>query len=88
MGFVIGWVGVALGLFVAPPQLYRILKTKSIAGISPYTYIFLCLALICYLYYAVSIQNAIFITTHSIGLVVNSAILFLLFKYRRGRRNG
>lgn len=83
MGYWIGWVGVAFGLFVAPPQLIKILRTKKVIGISRLTYVFLCLALGCYLCYAVSIQNIIFITTHAVGLIANSAILFLLVKYKK-----
>ena len=85
LGYVVGWLGVFCGLLVAPPQLLKIIKHKRIDGISLYTYIFLCLALTCYLIYALSIRDAIFITAQSINLATNGTILVLLIK---GRNNG
>jgi len=82
---VIGWVGVALGLLVAPMQLWKILRTKQINGISKATYTFLCLALVCYLVHAINIKDAVFITAQAINITINFAILILLF---RGSLNG
>ena len=77
-GYLVGWVGVAFGLFVAPPQLIKIITTGVTSGISNITYIFLCLALVCYLFHAIHIHSKVFITAQSINLVVNCAILFYL----------
>lgn len=71
----IGWLGVVLGLCVAPPQLYKIIKTGKKEAISRVTYTFLCLALLCYLIYAVYIGDLVFITAQSVNLIVNSVIL-------------
>ena len=76
----IGWAGVAFGLLVAPPQLYKILRTKQTNGISLVTYTFLCLALVCYLVHAVFIKDAVFITAQAVNIVVNFTILVLLFR--------
>jgi len=76
----IGWLGVGFGLLVAPPQLWKILKTGKTEGISLCTYAFLTLALICYLIHAICIKDAVFITAQSINLVTNSIILYLLVK--------
>jgi len=76
----IGWLGVAFGLLVAPPQLWKILKTGKTEGISLPTYIFLTLALICYLIHAICIKDAVFITAQSVNLVTNSIILYLLMR--------
>ncbi len=76
----IGWIGVAFGLLVAPPQLYKILKHKKTQGISLLTYIALVLALLCYLIHAIIIKDAVFITAQSVNLVTNSIILYLLVK--------
>jgi len=76
----IGWLGVACGLLVAPPQLIKIFRSQKIDGISLYTYIFLCCALACYLIYAISIRDAVFITAQSVNLTVNSVILIMLLK--------
>ena len=83
LGYWIGWMGVAFGLLVAPPQLYKILKTRKIDGISLVTYVFLCLALLCYLIHAIYIESPVFITAQSINLVTNSAILVMLIKRKR-----
>ena len=77
---IIGWTGVACGLLVAPPQLYKIIKTGRTKDISLVTYSFLCVALACYLFHAIYIGDAIFITAQSVNLVVNSIILYKLIK--------
>jgi len=79
----IGWLGVAFGLLVAPPQLWKILKTGNTEAISLVTYAFLCLALICYLLYAISINDPVFITAQSINTTVNVAILIQLIRRKR-----
>ena len=83
IGYWIGWVGVACGLLVAPPQLYKIWKTGRTKDISLMTYTFLCLALACYLTYAIYIRDAVFITAQSVNLTANSLILFLMVRDRR-----
>ena len=76
----IGWIGVALGLLVAPPQLWKILKTKGTKGISLWTYTFLVGALVFYLIHAILIKDAVFIVAQSVNLVTNSVILCLLVR--------
>ena len=78
----IGWLGVAFGLLVGPPQLYRIIKTGQSKDVSIWTYRFLVPALICYLIYAVSINDPVFITAQSINISVNGAILTLMEIHR------
>ena len=78
VGDMVGWIGVALGLFVAPPQLIKILRHKNTDGISLMTYIFLCMALVCYLLHAIHIHDAVFITAQSVNLTTNTAILLKL----------
>ena len=83
-GFWIGWMGVAFGLLVAPAQLYKILKSGGVGvkDISIWTYIFLVLAMVCYLIHAIIIKDAVFIVAQSVGLMVNSIILYLLIRRR------
>ena len=76
----IGWMGVAFGLLVAPPQLYKILKSGGVKDISIWTYTFLVIAMVCYLIHAIIIKDAVFIVAQSVGLVVNSIILYLLIR--------
>lgn len=77
-GYLVGWMGVAFGLLVAPPQLIKILMTGEVAGISVWTYSFLVLALICYLLHAIYIKSKVFIVAQSVNLITNSVILAYL----------
>ena len=79
---IIGWLGVAFGLLVAPPQLYKILKKRNTNGISLLTYIFLCLALVAYLIHAINIQDPVFIVAQSVNITVNFVILILLLRHK------
>tara|TARA_Y100000310_G_scaffold329415_1_gene399219 strand:+ start:231 stop:488 length:258 start_codon:yes stop_codon:yes gene_type:complete len=82
---IVGWIGVALGLFVAPPQLIKIIKGGGTRGISLLTYSFLVLAIGCYLVHAIHIADPVFITAQSLNITVNAVILILLIK---GRNHG
>jgi len=79
----IGWLGVAFGLLVAPPQLYKIIKHKRTKNISIMTYGFLILTMTCYLLHAIYITDWPFITSNSINLSVNGTIFILLIIDRR-----
>ena len=81
-GYMIGYLGIAFGLFVGPAQLRKLRKTKSGKDISISTYLFLCCALACYLVHAIYIQSIVFTIAQSINLVVNSVILVLLLRGR------
>ena len=83
LGDLVGWCGVAFGLFVAPPQLIKIIKTRKIDGISTQTYSALVVALVCYLLHAIYIQSPVFICAQSINLVTNSVILVFLLRRRK-----
>jgi len=83
MGEIIGWIGFGCGAFVAPAQLYRIIKTKEVKGISLTTYIFLVCAMTCYLLHAISINSPVFVTAQSVNLLTNLVILVLLIRRRR-----
>ena len=80
IGYIIGFVGIALGLGVAPPQLIKIKRTGRTKDISLATYAFLVGALVCYLLHAIYIHSLVFILAQSISLIVNSIILGLLLK--------
>ena len=77
-----GWIGLVLGLLVAPPQLVKILKTKRVSDISFITYGALCLALVFYLWHAIIINDLIFIVAQALNLTTNTVILILMVKYR------
>ena len=77
---IVGWLGVVFGLLVAPPQLIKILRTGKTADISIWTYTFLVCCMTCYLIYAISIKDAVFITAQAVNLTVNGIILWHLVK--------
>jgi len=83
LGYLVGWIGIAFGLLVAPPQLIKILKTKSSNDISFLTYLALCLALVCYLLHAIYIHSVVFITAQAVNLTTNLAIFIVLLRHRR-----
>ena len=71
----IGWLGIVFGLFVGPSQLLKIITTGETLGISVWTYVFLVLAMSCYLVEAIRIKSKVFMTAQSINLVINSIVL-------------
>ena len=73
-----GITGIIFGLFVAPPQLLRIVMTGQTEAISAVTYTFLLLAMTCYLLHAIHIKAKVFITANIINIGVNFAILMYL----------
>ena len=74
----VGWLGVLLGLAVAPPQLFRIIMTGQTEAISVVTYTFLILTMVCYLLHAIHIKAKVFITANIINIGVNFIILMYL----------
>jgi uncharacterized protein with PQ loop repeat len=87
LGYIVGYMGILFGLGVAPAQLVKIIKTGKSADISLVTYVFLCLALFCYLLHAIYIKSPVFITAQAINLVVNGIILIYLFRHRRNNES-
>jgi len=84
IGYLVGWLGVAFGLMVAPFQLYKIIKSQRVDGISLHTYIFLCCALVCYLLHAIYIKSIVFTVAQSLNLITNGTILIYLLRRRWG----
>ena len=85
-GFLIGWVGLGFGIAVAPPQLMKIKRTGRVDGISFHTYLFLVLALSCYLAHALYINSIVFTVAQASNLVINSIILNILWRHRNGHK--
>ena len=82
IGYLIGFLGIALGLCVAPPQLLKIIKTGKTGDISLMTYIFLILAISCYLWHAIYIESVVFQIAQTVNLTTNTIVLCLLIKGR------
>lgn len=81
-----GWVALSFGLGVAPPQLYRMIKTGKSNDVSLTTYVFLFIMMTGYLIHAISISAPVFIVAQIWGMLVNGAILTILI--RRKQRYG
>lgn len=86
----IGWLGVAFGLLVAPPQLYKIIRYKRTKNISRLTYGFLILTMMCYFAHAVYICDWPFMVSNGLNLAVNGAIFgYLIYdgkKIKEGKK--
>ena len=80
IGYLAGWVGFSFGLFVAPPQLWRMIKTKKSRDVSLTTYVFLFIMMSGYLIHAIYIGAPVFIAAQIWGLLINGAILTILLR--------
>ncbi len=78
---IIGWLGVGLGASVSVPQLIKSIRARSTKGLSKHTYQLLLGAIACYLVRAIAMNDAIFIVSNLLGLVITAAILHLFKKY-------
>lgn len=85
IGYIVGWIGVGLGLCVPIPQLINILTHKRIDGVSLMTYVFLVGCLVCYLGHAIYISAEVFIFAQAFNLCSNGTILVLLIR-NKGKR--
>ena len=81
IGYIIGWVGFGFGILVPIPQLYSLIKFGH-TRVSMLTYLFLTIALACYLWHAIYIKSVVFTVVQSVNLTTNAAVLFLLLKRR------
>ncbi len=72
-------VALTISLFINIPQLYKIVKSKDVRGISVYT---VCLRIACngcYILYAALIQEWILVVVGSQN-IISEACLLILFK--------
>lgn len=79
----LGWLGVLL-LFLAPiPQFFRLLRHKVVGNVSFGTYWLVVGGVIGQLTHAITIGDPLFITSNSLSLVLNSSVLFLMWKHKK-----
>ena len=78
---IIGFIGLGFSLLVAPPQIIKLLKTKSSKGVSKLTYSFLVITILCYFIHAIGIGDLVFMLSNGINLLVNSFALILIFRF-------
>ena len=79
---IIGFVGVFIGMMVNVPQIIKSYRLKSVEGVSPWVYILLFVALVCYLTRAVAIGEPVFIISNVLGLTTTLLMLIAFWKYR------
>jgi len=79
----IGFIGLFFSIFVAPPQLIKIVKSRKTGGVSILTYLLLCFVMICYFIHALAIKDVIFAISNGLNFIVNFTILICLFKYKK-----
>jgi len=79
---IIGTIGLIISLFIAPAQIMKTLKTKSVEGISVATYYLLLVTCSCYLIRAIAIREPIFIISNFVGVTLTAYMLILIYKYR------
>ncbi len=80
---IVGSIGLILSFLVAPPQLIKIMRTKNVKGISKWTYIILCMVMLCYLIRSIAIVEWIFILSNGINILFNIWVLILIVKYEK-----
>jgi len=82
---VIGFIGLAFGLFVNIPQAVLIYKNKDSRNVSLTTYVLLLVCVICYFIHAVAIRDAVFITSNGLAVFVTTTVIILIRRYRYGK---
>lgn len=77
----VGWTGFAIGCLVNIPQIVVICRRRSGADVSALTYAMLVAMCTCYLVRAIAIREALFITSHSFGILTCGTVLALKHYY-------
>ena len=79
------WIGFLGMIFIDLcyiPQIWKAYKTKSVNDISIPFWISLIFGLSLYFIYAILINNPVYMISNSTGLIFNTIMLILLYKYR------
>jgi len=79
----IGWLGFCFGVFISIPQIIKIIKTKSIDGISRTTYVLLLCTCVCYTVRSLVIKEYIFIASNIFQIIITLIVLYLMKKYEK-----
>lgn len=79
---IIGYIGFFFGVLVSVPQVIKSYRAKSTKGVSSLTYIFLLIAVCCYLVRAIAIKEWVFIFSNSFQIVITLTMLDLMQRYK------
>tara|TARA_Y100000389_G_C17377456_1_gene472438 strand:+ start:345 stop:614 length:270 start_codon:yes stop_codon:yes gene_type:complete len=74
-------VALAISLFINIPQLYKIVKSHDVAGISVYTVCLRIACNACYILYAVLIKEWIFVVVGVQNILSEAYLLYLFRKH-------
>lgn len=77
-----GLISVLLFTFCFIPQIFCILKTKNVAGLSLWLWIMIVGGHICGLIYVIDIRDLILIASYSFGFIMSLLTLILIIYYR------
>ena len=82
-------VGIAMN-FAYVTQSYKIIKTKSVKGVSLVTYLIFALGMIVWLIYGISIKSPPIIISNIVSFTgaISVVILYLIYSRKESRRNG
>ena len=78
----LGFCGLVLSTVCGFPQLIKIIKYKDSRVISLTKYVLLFVACLCYLIYALSIHDPIFVTSNLIVLAQTSVSMYFIVRFR------
>jgi len=83
---ILSWIGTVTGTFTSIPQLVKTLRTKKVEGISATTFLLIVVTCACQLVRAININEASYVFYYSMLVVINSAQLFLIWKYNHNNQ--
>ncbi len=75
----LGYAGVFCIQLSYLPQLYKVISTRQVAGISPLFILLVWVGVICLQVYSYSIRERIYIVSNWCGLVNTSVLLLLIW---------
>ena len=80
---VIGSCAALLTTFCFVPQILKILQTKAVADVSPYTLLQFCLGTFLWLLYGLHLQDNIIIISNIVSFLISIVAIGLFLKYRK-----
>ena len=83
---IIGYIGMVFVQGSTILQIVKFFKTKKTSGVSIGFWWAIFIGLLCYLVYAISIRNAVYITSNAIGIILTTLSLWLYYYYRRKQK--
>ena len=80
---IIGWAASVIVLITVVAQIVKQWKSQSSKGVSPWLFVGEIASALLFLWYAIVIHNAVYITTNSLMAIASVAGLAILIWHRR-----